>query len=116
MNYISLFEEKIYLSIKNRLHNLSKDATHVSNKMTVNQMLVHCQEPLLLSLEDTELIIPETDDFDELKNFLIELVELFYQQPRKKRRKRPTFGEFSSERWGHSQFKHLDHHFNEFNA
>ena len=116
MNSPSLFEQKSYLSIIRRIQNLSPDATNVSSEMTIKQTLVHCQKPLLLSLEDPEVVIPDTNDFEELKMILIELVELFYQQTPRKKWTHPNFGDFTQEQWGHSQFKHLDHHLSQFNA
>lgn len=63
-------------------------------------------------------IIKDERDFEKEKTELAELVNLFYNGGPEKvgRFPHPMFGSFTSEQWGKSMYKHLDHHLHQFNA
>lgn len=46
----SLFENKSYSEIKERINNLTENSERKWGKMAVDQMLYHCQQPLNVSL------------------------------------------------------------------
>ncbi len=46
----SIFDEKAYNEVLERLDHLSKDSQSKWGKMTVSQMLTHCQKPIKLAL------------------------------------------------------------------
>ncbi len=48
----SLFEEKTYAQVKERINNLNHQHQPQWGKMSVGQMLTHCQYPLKLALDD----------------------------------------------------------------
>lgn len=54
----SIFEPETYAILQDRLNNLSATATPNWGKMNVNQMLVHCQKPIELALENITLKKP----------------------------------------------------------
>lgn len=47
----SLFNPEAYKEIKDRLNSLTPEAEKKWGKMTVSQMLHHCQKPILIALE-----------------------------------------------------------------
>jgi hypothetical protein len=62
-------------------------------------------------------IIKDEKDFDTEKNKLLSFVEQFHQEGKTKaaRYPHPFFGRFTTEQWGKSMYKHLDHHLKQFN-
>ncbi len=64
-----------------------------------------------------ELQIVDTYDFESEKEKLDQwMQELWYDRNNENRREHPVFGAFTKEQWGKMQWKHLDHHFQQFNA
>lgn len=62
----SFFEDGVYEEISSRINNLSEDSKANWGKMTVEQMLNHCQMPLN--------IILEKEDYGVKPNWLINLL------------------------------------------
>lgn len=62
----SFFEDGVYEEISSRINNLNKDSKANWGKMTVEQMLNHCQMPLN--------IILEKEDYGVKPNWLINLL------------------------------------------
>ncbi len=54
----SLFSEEAYQSILKRLQNLENSSSANWGKMNVSQMLVHCQFPLQVAMQEIELDRP----------------------------------------------------------
>ncbi len=63
-------------------------------------------------------IIRDDRDFEKEKQELAALINQFYNGGPEKagRFPHPMFGSFTSEQWGKSMYKHLDHHLQQFNA
>lgn len=60
-------------------------------------------------------VIKDERDFEKEKNELISLINRFHTEPGKVGRyPHPVFGKFTSEQWGKSMWKHLDHHLRQF--
>ncbi|MBQ4821477.1 DUF1569 domain-containing protein [Aquimarina sp. MMG016] len=64
-----------------------------------------------------KLKVVDQKEFDQEKQQLLELVSAFsnernrpYWEPH------PMFGKFTNEQWGQMQYKHLDHHLQQFNV
>jgi Protein of unknown function (DUF1569) len=145
----SLFEKEGYEEIRSRLNSLAENSKKQWGKMTVGQMLHHCQLPLnvILEKENYDLKpnwfaktffkkamysdkpwrknLPTMKQFKETapKDFTFEkenleklLEEFIKQRDRTNWKPHPTFGEMTKEQWGKMQYKHLDHHFRQFNA
>ena len=66
----SLFNPEAYKEIKDRLNSLTPEAEKQWGKMTVSQMLHHCQKPILIALERETISKPP---------FLIRFVKLSSQ-------------------------------------
>lgn len=65
----------------------------------------------------SKLRVVEQKDFETEKGELLHLVTEFYNQRNKKEwEPHPIFGKFTAERWGQLQYKHLDHHLQQFNV
>ncbi|TPN81335.1 DUF1569 domain-containing protein [Aquimarina algicola] len=63
------------------------------------------------------LKVVEQKDFEQEKNYLLTLVNEFSNQRDKKEwDPHPMFGKFTNEQWGKLQYKHLDHHLQQFNV
>lgn len=60
--------------------------------------------------------VKDDRDFNKEKNELTELVDQFYHGGPANTGKfpHPMFGSFTSEQWGMSMYKHLDHHLRQF--
>ena len=63
-----------------------------------------------------EFVIANSEDFNTEKDKLKSKIETMsvskdYFEPKKKH---PYFGTFTSDQWGKSAYKHLDHHFRQF--
>lgn len=140
----SLFDNETNLSIVHRIKSLNKNAVHKLGEMTVNEMLIECQAPLLISLYQQEetskpilfsktlfknasdkqtTVVSKIDrrvlrtyKFSALQSKLIELVRLFFEQKPRKVWNHPTFGSFTTKQWGFSQYKYLDQHLKDFNV
>lgn len=63
-------------------------------------------------------IIKDQRDFNAEKNELNEMIQRFYEAGPDKvgRFPHPFFGTLTSEQWGKSMYKHLDHHLQQFGA
>lgn len=61
-------------------------------------------------------IIKDTRDFEKEKQELITIINQFHKggPANVGRFPHPMFGTFTSEQWGKSMYKHLDHHLNQF--
>lgn len=65
----------------------------------------------------SKLKVVEQKDFETEKEDLLHLVAEFSNQRDKKEwEPHPMFGKFTNEQWGQLQYKHLDHHLQQFNA
>ena len=143
----SLFDQKTFQEIQQRLANLKPETTPLWGKMNAGQMLKHCQRPLEIAVYDKDfglksnfLIrtffkksmyddrpfmknmptpkafkVKEAVDFNLEHDNLLKLIEKFYGLRDKLDWKpHPVFGKLSQEQWGKIQYKHLDHHLNQF--
>lgn len=132
-----------------RIENLSPDSKALWGKMTVDQMLSHCQAPMDFAFGKTPMkanfimrmfgkmlkgkilnsnefkknsptapafIRTEKYDFDEVKNGLIDRINIFSQlgQSAIKTTKHPFFGEMTYDEWSKLHTMHLDHHLKQF--
>ncbi len=63
-------------------------------------------------------IIKDDREFEKEKQELSELINQFYNGGPEKVGKfpHPMFGSFTTEQWGRSMYKHLDHHLQQFSA
>lgn len=63
-----------------------------------------------------EFIIKEDKQFDAEKEKLLKLVDRFHHHGKETagRFPHPFFGSFTTEQWGMSMYKHLDHHLQQF--
>ena len=63
-------------------------------------------------------IIKDERDFESEKKQLLELIKKFNEDGPAKvgLHPHPVFGKFTSEQWGKSMWKHLDHHLKQFGA
>ncbi len=144
----SLLEKEGYEDIKHRLDTLNETSPRQWGKMTLGQMLHHCQFPLAIAIENKEskpkfnilaqlfkksmyndkpwrknlptapqLKITDDRDFQKEKAKLEELIDQFYElKDREHWNPHPMFGSFTKEQWGMMEYKHLDHHFRQFNV
>ena len=65
----------------------------------------------------TEFKITETKEFNQEKGKLVKVINEFSNKKDKSNwPKHPFFGEFNTEQWGKMQYKHLDHHLNQFDV
>ena len=143
----SLFDPKIFSETKNRINLLSENSQKQWGKMSVGQMLHHCQGPLNIILEKEDyalkpnflaklffkkmlyndtpfrknlptakfLIESESKDFNsELKKLTALLDDFESQSNREEWKPHPGFGYFTKQQWGQMQYKHLDHHLQQF--
>ncbi len=63
------------------------------------------------------LKVIEPKVFETEKTELLELVSIFFKQRDKKDwAPHPIFGNFTPEQWGQLQYKHLNHHLQQFNV
>lgn len=64
----------------------------------------------------SKLKVIEQKDFEKEKETLLKLVKEFSSLKSKKEwEPHPMFGNFTNEQWGKMQYKHLDHHLQQFN-
>lgn len=65
----------------------------------------------------SKLKVVEQKDYETEKEQLLNLVaEFSNQRKRKEWDDHPMFGKFTNEQWGKMQYKHLDHHLQQFNV
>lgn len=65
----------------------------------------------------SKLKVLDQKEFEAEKKALLSLVNEFASQRDKQDWKpHPMFGKFTAEQWGKMQFKHLDHHLQQFNV
>lgn len=143
----SFFETTAYQELQERLDKVTTDSQAQWGKMNAAQMVHHCQAPLKIAVNKTDV---------ELKsNWLIKLLfkkmlyspkpfkknqptppqfrstadvnfqkektelqqwmkELWEDRDNENRVEHPVFGHFTKEQWGIMQWKHLNHHFEQF--
>jgi hypothetical protein len=146
---MSLFDEKESAVIIKRINKLTPDSRPNWGKMTVSQMLAHCQITLNLALGRATLkrslfgflfgriakkavvgpkpfkrnlptapsfIIKEEKNFEIEKEKLTALVKEFSTggEQALTRKPHPFFGTLTPDQWNISQWKHLDHHLQQF--
>ncbi len=64
-----------------------------------------------------KLKVADSKDFEKEKEQLLTLISEFSNQRDKKDwDPHPMFGKFTYDQWGKMQYKHLDHHLNQFNV
>lgn len=132
-----------------RINKLTADKKAIWGKMTVSQMLAHCQEPLYIALGEKHLkgglmaflfgkiaknqllrdqpfkrnlptapgfVIKDERNFETEKNKLVTLLHKFGKTDPEEIAKKPHpfFGNLTAEEWNTLQYKHLDHHLNQF--
>jgi len=80
--------------------------------------LMYNNKPWSKNLPTTrDFVITGDKDIDAEKSKLINLVSEFHQYKEAKEwPAHPMFGKFTHEQWGQMQYKHLDHHLNQFGA
>ena len=122
----SIFDEATYKEVVERFNKLSADSEGLWGKMSVGQMLWHCQiffkksmyndKPWRKNLPTTPFArAKEEKDFEVEHKKLQELVkELYNLRDRKDWNAHPIFGDFTHEQWGKLEYKHLDHHLRQF--
>ncbi len=142
----SIFVEADFKELLHRIDQLNENSARKWGKMTVGQMLWHCQLPLAIGIKNKHkgngnlfarlffkkimyndkpwrknmptapaLKTTETKAFKEEQAKLKTLIADFYAvRERDNWNPHPIFGTFTKEEWGKMQYKHLDHHFNQF--
>lgn len=144
-----LFDEKESAKIICRINKLTPDSRPNWGKMSVAQMLAHCQVPLDVAMGKHTLkrsiagflfgrlakksvvsdkpfkrnlptapsfIVREERNFELEKTKLVELVQQFSRGGEAGLTKdpHPFFGALTPDEWNKSQWKHLDHHLQQF--
>ncbi len=143
----SFFEPAAYQDLQQRLDKITPDSQAQWGKMNAAQMINHCQEPIKIAVNKSDVTMKSnwlikvlfkkmmyspkpfkkntptppqfrsTGDFDfqkekgELKQWMTELWE---DRNNENRIPHPVFGKFTEEQWGIIQWKHLNHHFEQF--
>ena len=143
----SIFDETSYQELLNRISNLRPDSIPLWGKMSVGQMVWHCQIPLKVAIENKQhnktgnLLIRwffkkslyndkpwrknlptsplakarEPKDFTREREKLLEMIHQMHAlDSREYWNPHPIFGRFTHQQWGQLQYKHLDHHLNQF--
>lgn len=142
----SLFDPQNYSEITERFAKLSQTSERKWGKMTVGQMVNHCQFPLKVALKEGELKkqfmpfaflfkkslyndkpyrknlptangfkVREEKNLETERKILMELVEAFHEKKAQTEwTNHPIFGKFTAQQWGQMQYKHLDHHLQQF--
>jgi hypothetical protein len=144
----SIFNPENNQEIIDRINNLTPNSQAKWGKMTVSQMLKHCQAPIDVAFGTLQLkpnflfllmgkffkniilkkefkknsptapdfIFNSEYDFKESQQELIEKVRTFTTNGTTviKNPKHPFFGKMTYEEWDILQWKHLDHHLNQF--
>lgn len=147
----SIFEPAAANSIIERIDKLQDGAPGQWGKMSVSQMLRHCQQPVKVALGELQLkhsligklfgkmakrsflktgsfkknlptapefLVKDQPVFDQEKQQLKSLVQrlLTANQQAIADRVHPFFGKMNAEEWGVLNWKHLDHHLQQFGA
>lgn len=143
----SFFEVEAYQELQQRLDLIKPDSLAQWGKMNAGQMLNHCQEPIKIAVNKSDVNMKSnwlikvlfkkmmyspkpykknsptppqfrsTGGFD-FQNEKVELQkwmnELWEDRNNENRADHPVFGKFTKEQWGIMQWKHLNHHFEQF--
>jgi len=148
----SLFNPDAHQEILDRIEKLNENTSPQWGKMSVDQMLKHCQAPLEVAIGNKQLnskigfmkkllfkafkptmyndklwnqniptakeyVIMQNHDFNTEKEKLKKVINEFSTLKTKTNwPKHPFFGNFNTEQWGKLQYKHLDHHFRQFDV
>lgn len=65
----------------------------------------------------SKLKVVDSKEFEQEKETLLELVTEFYNERNKTEwEPHPMFGKFTNQQWGQMQYKHLDHHLQQFSV
>lgn len=148
----SLFDLETQQEVLQRIDKLNENNNAKWGKMSVDQMLKHCQAPLDVAIGKKSLnsnigfmkkllfkafkptmyndklwskniptakeyVIIKNYDFDSEKENLVQAITEFSAlQAKKDWPTHPFFGTFTTEQWGKLQYKHLDHHFRQFDV
>lgn len=148
----SLFNTENHEEILNRIEKLNEKKPANWGKMSVDQMLKHCQAPLEVAIGNKELntkigfikkllfkafkptmyndklwnqniptakeyVITQHHNFHTEKEQLRNVINKFSSLKTKTNwPQHPFFGNFTTEQWRKLQYKHLDHHFRQFNV
>lgn len=148
----NIFNKEDNRELIERLKNVTPNSEKQWGKMTVSQMLVHCQKPLevaeqklivkrnlisflfgkmmkkklIINGEDFKQNLPTAKefkmnssfDFEKEKQTLLKMVTRFGEKGSNVIvvETHPFFGNMTPDEWGILFYKHLDHHFNQFNA
>ncbi len=143
----SIFEEVAYHELLDRIDALNKNSDPIWGKMTVGQMVWHCQIPLGVAIKNkkykkkgnplikfffkkslysdkplrkhlpTSPLAKATAQKDfsiEVKKLRSMVDEVHQLKTRTVWEAHPLFGEFTHEQWGQLEYKHLDHHLQQF--
>lgn len=145
----SLFEPTTAQQIIDRINLLQPNSKRQWRKMTVSQMLKHCNDALGTATGDViinppwfmkllapmikkavmenkpykpglptakEFIVKEDKDFETEKQKVLQTINKFLQngEAAVDGKKHPAFGTLTAQEWGFSQWKHFNHHLNQF--
>ena len=143
----SIFDLQTKNELLQRMAQLSENSQPKWGKMTVGQMLWHCQFPLKIGIKNKNyrksgnlfaklffkkslyndkpwrknlptVKVAKTIDLKEFameKLLLEQLIEdMHLTKDRTEWNPHPIFGTFTHEQWGQLEYKHLDHHLNQF--
>lgn len=143
----SIFDAAAYNELLNRIDALNKNLDPLWGKMTVGQMVWHCQIPLKVAIKNkkygkkgnplikfffkkslysdkplrkhlpTSPMAKATEEKDfaiEVKKLRAMVDQVHLTKDRKEWQPHPIFGEFTHDQWGQLEYKHLDHHLQQF--
>jgi Protein of unknown function (DUF1569) len=147
----SIFEPAAFHAILERIDKLQDGAPGQWGKMSVSQMLLHCQQPVKVALGEIQLkhsflgklfggmakrslmqdkpfrknlptapefLVKTQPAFDHEKQQLKSLVKRLHSTDKHAIAAivHPFFGKMTAEEWGLLNWKHLDHHLQQFGA
>lgn len=143
----SFFQPQVYEELQQRLHQIDIASQQQWGKMNASQMLHHCQEPLKIAVNKSDVTLkpnwlvrllfkkmmyspkpfkknsPTPPQFKSIGEFDFHkekaelqkwMNELWEDRNNKNRSAHPVFGTFTEDQWGIMQWKHLNHHFEQF--
>ena len=143
----SFFQPETYKELQQRLDQITPASQPKWGKMNTGQMLNHCQEPLKIAVNKSDVTLkpnwlvkvlfkkmmyspkpfkknaPTPPQFRSTGNFDYQnektelqkwMNELWEDRNNDNRSAHPVFGTFTEEQWGIMQWKHLNHHFEQF--
>ncbi|QJP33295.1 DUF1569 domain-containing protein [Nonlabens sp. Ci31] len=143
----SFFDQNAYEELHSRLKNIELETVPKWGKMTAAQMINHCQGPLKIAVNKSDITmkpnwlvkvlfkkmmysskpyrknVPTPIIFRSTGGFNFEkeklslqkyMDELWEDRDNESRTPHPVFGKFTKEQWGIMQWKHLNHHFDQF--